>query len=59
MIKTIIKKNKMKSLSNCHKKKLEGMSLAPVIQARSTSTVTDLYNKKISIDKSKLIEPVI
>ena len=55
----IIKKNKMKNLNNCHQKKLEEMSLAPVIQEKNTNTAMDPYNRKIIIDMSKIIAPVI
>ena len=55
MIKTIIKKNKMKSLSNCHQKKLEGTSLAPATQEKNTNIVMGLYNKIIISDINKII----
>ena len=53
------KRDKMKSLINCHQKKLEGTSLAPATQEKNTNTAMDLYNKIIIVDINKIINPVM
>ena len=49
----------MTNLKNYHKKKLEDMNLAPVIQEKNINTVMVLYNKIIIKDKNKTIAPII